>query len=262
MAVKNYLETDHLMKDYLQPFQEDAMADFDGAKPIKTVRDDETKIKIVDGQSGDVATDVLSIVQAGDAYSAGTNDFGVPAMAKDTVSGNAVILPVPLPIDDNGSSITVDASALDIRGLDYTTDNVAIKDADGDQLAINSDGSLNVTTNGESGTLKAEYATEATVGVNSEIIKFFPVTNLKTAWGKTLLIGARGGVKVRFGLSSNGTSITTVKGVYFQDPKENRDHDISYLSLLGDGTAAIAVGVTNTDASTSDVYWSIQFREV
>jgi hypothetical protein len=266
MAVKNYLETDHLTKEYLQPFQEGIMADYNGSKPVMTVRDDEFKIKVVDGQSGDTATSSMSIVGEGDAYSANTNDFGVPVMGKDG-SGNAIIIPVPLPVTDNGDSITVDgtvsitgdvnvtASDLDIRTLDHATPGDSVKIGDGTNL-------LEVNTDGEAGTLKSEYATEATVGVNSETIKFFPVTNLATAWGKSLLIGARGAVKVRFGLSSNGTSITTVKGVYFQDPKENYDHNIEFLSLLGDGTAAIAVGVTNLDAATSDIYWNIQYREV
>ena len=47
-------------------------------------------------------------------------------------------------IQDGGNSITVDAVDLDIRNLDYSQDNVAIKGATGNQLVVNADGSINV----------------------------------------------------------------------------------------------------------------------
>ena len=49
-------------------------------------------------------------------------------------------------VTDNGGSLTVDATDLDIRDLSAAQDNVAIRDAGGDELAINADGSLNVNT--------------------------------------------------------------------------------------------------------------------
>lgn len=305
------------------------MSDFNGAKPIMTVRDSETKVQIVDGKSGDTATLKMSVVAHNTAFSATNNDMGIPCIARDTAnSDNLVILPVPLPITDNGGAITVDgevsisgdvnvtATDLDIRNLtfatdsvdvsgstvtfdnstievtqgtspwvisgdvnisdnggsitvdfdrlDYSTDNVEIKDAGGDALAINTDGSINVNvTNLPVNASKVfDYQTTATVGVGLEVIHFYTVTNAKTFIGKNILVGARGAVEVRFGLSSNGTSITAVKGVYFQDPKENRDHAIDMLELLGDATAAIAIGVKNLDGATSDVYTSLQGYEI
>lgn len=133
------------------------MADFEGALPVKTVRDNEFRGKIVDGQSGEVATKVLTVAQEGDAYSAGTNDFGIPLLGKDA-SGNAIILPIPLPITDNGgtitvdgtvtiqdggNSITVDASDLDIRDLTHVSDSIKVGDGT-EFLLINADGSINV----------------------------------------------------------------------------------------------------------------------
>lgn len=43
------------------------------------------------------------------------------------------------------TSVAVTATDLDIRNLDYTLDNVAIKGSTGNQLVVNSDGSINVT---------------------------------------------------------------------------------------------------------------------
>jgi hypothetical protein len=278
------------------------MSDFNGAKPVQTVRDDEFKVKIVDRASGDTATKVLAVVAETDAYSSGVNDLGVPVMGKDG-SGNAVIIPVPLPITDNGGSITVDASDLDIRDLDATQDNVAISDGT-DTLAVNTDGSINavisdgdgsitvdasdldirdldastdnvaisdgtdvlaVNTDGSinvnvalGGTRVLDYKTTATVGVGSEVLHSYVVTNTKTFIGKVALVGARGAVKVRIGTSSDGIALDAVKYVYFQDPKENIDHNIEMLTLLGDGTKAIMIGITNLDGTTSDVYSTLQ----
>jgi len=278
------------------------MADFNGAKPVMTVRDDEFKIKVVDGQSGDTATKVLSVVAEGDAYSAGVNDLGSPAMGKDG-SGNAVVIPVPLPITDNGGEITVDASDLDIRDLDATQDNVAISDGT-DVLAVNGDGSINAVISDGGGSITVDasdldirdlnasqdnvaisdgtdtlgvnpdgsinvvpalggdrvldYKTSATVGVGAEVLHTYVVADTKTFIGKTALVGARGAVKVRIGTSSDGINLDAVKYVYFQDPKENIDHDIQMLTLLGDGTKAIMIGITNLDGTTSDVYSTLQ----
>jgi len=267
------------------------MADFEGAKPIKSVRDNDVAVKIVDGASGTTATKKLTIIEEGVTYVAGTNDFGVPVMGIDA-DGKSVLIPVPLPITDNGSSITVDgsvtvsgtvaisnttfevtqgtnpwvvsASDLDIRDLDYTQDNIEIKDADGDALEINTDGSINaqIPLFPLGATKVYDHKTTATVGQGSEVIHFYTVTNTKTFLGKRLVVGARGQVKVRFGYSSNGTSITTVKETYFQDPRDNREYNIEMAELLGDATAAIAIGITNLDGQSSDVFSSLQGLEV
>jgi hypothetical protein len=66
----------------------------------------------------------------------------------------------PVPVSDAGGSITVDGSVtvsatdLDIRDLDAAQDNVAISDGT-DTLAVNTDGSINITDNGGSLTVDA-----------------------------------------------------------------------------------------------------------
>lgn len=57
-------------------------------------------------------------------------------------------------IHDGGNSITVDAVDLDIRNLSAAQDNVAVSDGT-DTLAVNADGSINITDNGGSITVDA-----------------------------------------------------------------------------------------------------------
>lgn len=247
------------------------MADFEGAKIIRTHRDNETKIILVDGASGASATKSMTITEEGVAYVGGTNDFGVVCMGKDA-TGESIIIPIPLPITDNGGSITVDgtvaisgsvtvtATNLDIRDLTHASDSVKVGDGT-DFLAINTDGSINVKAAEVSGKV-SDYKTTATVGVGSAILHFYVVTDTKTFIGKKLLVGAKGGVKVRFGYSADGLALTTVKGCYFQNPKENIDHSLEMLQLLGDATAAFCVEITNTDGTSSDVYSLLQGYEV
>lgn len=57
--------------------------DFLGSVGVKTERDDDVKIILVDGASGDAATKKLNINAVGETVSAGTNDSGIPMMVKD-----------------------------------------------------------------------------------------------------------------------------------------------------------------------------------
>ena len=58
------------------------MAEFKEGQGIKTHRDNDVSIKIVDGASGATATSILSIVKEGDTITGGTNDFGIPQMIR------------------------------------------------------------------------------------------------------------------------------------------------------------------------------------
>ena len=68
------------------------MSEFNEGQIVKTYRDDEFKIKIVDGASGPAATLIMSVQQDGTAQSAGVNDFAVPVLFKtDEATPNLVI---------------------------------------------------------------------------------------------------------------------------------------------------------------------------
>lgn len=291
------------------------MTDFNGAKPVRTERDNDVKIVLVDGASGSSATAKLSVITASDALS---GKYGVLVFGKDA-SGNAIEIPIGTSgikveavdldirdlafatdkvdvsgssisisgtVDVSGSSVTVTATDLDIRDLAFATDKVDVSgssvsisgtvDVSGSSVTVSatdldirdlSFATDKVDVSGSSVSVAAPGAricafnTSATVGVNTEVLHFYPVTSAKNFIGNTILVGARGAVKVRFGISTDGLAMTTVKGTYFQDPKENIDHEIDCLELLGDGTKAICVGITNLDAASSDVYSTIQGYE-
>ena len=58
--------------------------------------------------------------------------------------GTSLVTTTIFPASKVGLDVNILTEDVDIRPLDAQVDNVAIEDADGDQLAINADGSLNV----------------------------------------------------------------------------------------------------------------------
>lgn len=70
------------------------------------------------------------------------------------------------------NDIAITATDLDIRNLDYTQDNVAIKGSTGNQLAINADGSINanVDVSVTSGSDKAEDAASASGDIGTYVL--------------------------------------------------------------------------------------------
>jgi len=197
------------------------MADFDGALAVKTVRDNEVKVTLVDFSSGSTATNGLNI-------------------------------------DGDGAAL-VRGIDLDIRDLTHASDSIKIGDGT-DFLAINADGSINTKTEiirGLEGHVLS-YATSAAVAKDAVITHDYVVTNAKTFLGSALLVGARGEVKVRFG-TWDGTTFT-VMGVFFQQPKMNQSILIPNLKAVGDGTLAVRIEVTNLD-NASDLYSTLQGEE-
>jgi hypothetical protein len=100
-----------------------------------------------------VVIDFLGLNGAGDSSNiliVGTEDGtgGGTAHAIRVDTGGQVI------ISDGGSSITIDATDLDIRDLTHVSDSIKIGDGT-DFLAVNTDGSINITDNGGSLTVDA-----------------------------------------------------------------------------------------------------------
>lgn len=158
------------------------MSDYKGSLGIKSQRDDDVKIILVDGASGDTATKKLSIAGVGDAISAGTNDYGVPFLVKDDggnyalmsvdASGNLLIagtVAISGAVDVTGSSVSISGSVavtatdLDIRNLAHTQDSVKI--GDGTNLAaVNASGELSIDLVAQSATGSAVPAQAVMVG--------------------------------------------------------------------------------------------------
>jgi hypothetical protein len=257
------------------------MSDFNGSKPVQTVRDDEFKIKLVDGQSGDTASKVLTVATAGDALSAGVNDFLVPISVLDKDSKHSMLLKGDggglktelidaegdeLLISDDGEALVRIHKAQGTDGATAPTESIQIagKDASGNLQTVltDTDGKVYVVPDELSGKTKVfKYDTTASGVPNTPVNHDYLVTSGKTFYGKVACVGARGALKVQIG-TYDGVSVFTPFMTYFQDPKENIDHNIESLVLLGDGTVTIRVIITNLDQANSDVYSTIQGFEI
>jgi hypothetical protein len=75
-------------------------------------------------------------------------------------------------VNQGTSPWVVSATDLDIRNLDYSLDNVAIKGATGNQLVVNSDGSINVNADisVSNGSDKAEDAAHANADIGTYVL--------------------------------------------------------------------------------------------
>lgn len=125
-------------------------------------------------------------------------------------------------ITDNGGSLTVDASDLDIRDLTHVSDSIKVGDGT-DFLSVNADGSINITDNGGSITVDA---------VNLDIRDLAAATDSVSSWTK----------------DGTGTSITsTVVG-----GDTGLDVNIINASLTV-SDAALANTAIASDAETLDV---------
>jgi hypothetical protein len=268
------------------------MSDFDGAKGIKTYRDDDLAGKIVDGQSGSIATKKLTIEQHGTARSAGVNDFGIPQLVRDATDN----LVIPQQGAAGGTQVEV-VNEVDIRDLTHVSDSVKVgdgtdflaittageantrisaaqavdgatapaeavmiggKDPSGNiqQLSTDTAGNLKVVVAPDSTVVDVlDYKTTASLAKNAVATHDYVVPTGKTFTGAIALVGASTELKVRIG-TYDGTTFTP-KFCYFQNARENIDHNIAKLSLLGDGTNAIRIEITNKDAA-SDVYSSLE----
>lgn len=176
------------------------MADYQGAVPVQTVRDDEFKIKIVDFASGGTAT------------------AGLKIEADGSVNTNSKI-----------------------------TDGT-------NNLVINDDGSVNVRI--DDGTEVFFYDTDVAVPSGNTVTYDLVATNTKTLEVSLVTVGARGAVKVEVS-KWDGTTATPVK-TWFQQPAVNTAMAFQSITIVGDGTNALRVVITNQDKSASDVYCSIE----
>lgn len=207
------------------------MADFQGSKPVMTVRDDEFKIKIVDFASGGTATAGLKVEADGSVNTRVTD-------GTETLAINA-----------DGSVNTVSS---------HTTSSTQIGDGT-DLMVVNTDGSINVQAIINDGAEVVDYGTSAAVAAAASANFDYVVTDTKTFKGSFVTVGARGATKVEIG-TWDGTTFTPLK-VVFQAPAENNPIAIPSVSLLGDATAAIRVTVTNLDKAASDLYCTIEGAE-
>lgn len=197
------------------------------------------------------AVSVSGTVDVGNTVNVQATDLDIRGLTFGTdsvdVSGSSVGI---------AGSVTVEATDLDIRALDAATDNVAIKDG-ANALAIAADGSIKVQIVEQAGTTNVceHAASSGTVASEGTSEHDYVVPNGKTFTGESVLVGARGQAMVEVGIWDGAAF--AVKYTWFQEPKDNPTQPIAKLSLLGDGTKAIRVRITNRDGSASAVYSNI-----
>lgn len=190
------------------------MADYDSSLPIRTETDGDVVAKISDAT---VTSQQLKVNADGsiDTNFAPGSEIGITD-GTDSLEINA---DGSINITDNGGSLTVDATDLDIRDLDAAQDNIAISDGT-DTLAVNADGSINVVAT----------ATD------------LDIRNLVFATDKVDVSGSTVTIQEPLSIDDNGGSITV----------DATDLDIRDLSdatdsvSIGDGTDTLAI---NTDGS-------------
>jgi len=247
-------------------------ADYEGGLPIKTVRDNDAAMKIVDGASGASATNKLTIAKQGDAVVGGTNDFGVPALYKDA-SGNYKLLTfaagdrIPSSIQDSsGNELALVTDGQVVAGTDR---GVLFMGTDGTNYQLvktDTAGQLQVVIQDPAGLTKwTDFEEEEDVAKDDSYDFEHVITNAKTGSLKTILVGCRAAVKIEVIVSDGGgTPVETTHAVFFQHIQKNDPIDVSNLvpSQLGDGSYKFVVRVTNLDGGATDISVSMGGTEI
>jgi hypothetical protein len=246
--------------------------DFEGGLPIKTVRDNDAAFKIVDGASGAEATNKLSIPKQGDAVNAGTNDFGVPALYKDS-AGNYKLLTfaagdrIPSSIQDSsGNELALVTDGQVVSGTDR---GVLFMGTDGTNYQLvktDTSGQLLVVIQPPAGLAAfSEYDVATEVAKNASADFEHVIANGKTGSLKGVLVGCRAAVKIVILVSDGDTTpVETTHAVLFQQIQDNEVIDVSRLvpAQLGDGSYKFVVRVTNLDGGATDIHVSMGGEEI
>jgi len=229
----------------------------------------------------DSATDSVEVLQA-------THD-NLNANANIQVGDADVDNANPVPVSDAGGSLTVDATDLDIRDLDFATDSVDVSGSsvtvtatdldirdlthvsdsvsigDGtDLLAINADGSINVViADNTPGTPVNAFNTAAAVASGATSNHDYTVTALKTLHLNQIEASGSGKMKIEVQIESGvATGTFATRFVQFSSTAETN------MSIHLENPIAVAAGVrvrvirTNRDNQSQDVYSTISGYEL
>jgi len=199
--------------------------------------------------------DLTSVTDSVEVLQATHDDLNLNANLQvgdaDVANGN------PVPISDAGGSLTVDAVDLDIRDLAAATDKVAIQDTAGDELGINSDGSINVVISGEQdGTEVCDYNTSPSVAKDASVNHDYTVTAAMTFIGEEAWVSGSGKTKVE--LIVNGAT----KFVGFGTTANPNIRIPLEKILKGAATQVIRMTITNKDKAAQDVYSTLLGVEI
>lgn len=183
------------------------MAEFNEGQIVKTYRDDEFKIKVVDGGSGPTATLVMSVQQDGTAQSAGVNDFAVPVLFKtDDATPNLVI---PRTDPDGNVKVVIVPSSDSLKKYAYHLHDAMAKDATDAHDAI--------------------------------------ITDLKTAKEVSVILSSLGLVTWEIGEYNGVDTLTPWAKIATSPGSPPMQLFFPMCEVVGDGTVSIRVLATNKD---------------
>lgn len=146
------------------------------------------------------------------------------------------------------------------RALIYSTDNIAIKGATGNQLVVNADGSINVSTD-VAGAPAVSYNTAATVAAGGTSNHDYTVTAGKTFKFLGFHASASGRMKVEVQLetaAASGVFNTKFVVISSADAKISEEVFSNIEQVAG---AKVRIIRTNLDKSAMDVYSTIEGSE-
>ena len=258
------------------------MSDYNSSLPIRTENDGDVVIKIADStvttQHLKVNSDgSINITDNGSTISVDATDLDIRdlAFATDKVdaSGSTVALDAPtlaalesvtvqngagaaaVNIQDGGNSITVDATDLDIRDLSHSQDSVKIGDGT-EFLAINTDGSINVIVQEDTGVETVDYSTSAAVAAGASVNHDLVFASASKLF--QVIASASGKIKVEVQIETgSATGVFNSKAVNFNSTANpNININLAKYAAIPAG-ARVRVVVTNKDNQAQDVYSTI-----
>lgn len=158
----------------------------------------------------------------------------------------------------NASGAVVDPTQ--IRAIDYATDDIAIKGATGNQLVVNADGSINVTTD-TAGAPVVNYNTAASVAASGTSNHDYTVTAGKTFKFLGFHASASGRLKVEVQFETAAASgVFNTKFVVFSSSDAQISEPV-FSTLEQVAGAKVRIIRTNLDKSAMDVYSTIEGSE-
>lgn len=158
-------------------------------------------------------------------------------------------------VDDNGGTLTVDASDLDIRALNLTDDAVKVS-ANGTANSSSNPIYVAITGAGTSTTEIQNYDTEGSVGADLTDNHDYTVTGT-TFMLRSVIVSASGGMKAEIQVGPVATLAT--KAVVFI-PRQGGTEQIFFdpaIEVPATSTGTVRVIRTNRQGQSMDVYSTI-----
>ena len=216
---------------------------------------------VVDLSAGSLAAlESITVQNGAGAAAVNIQDGGNSITVDGTVTANQGTS--PWVVGDGGGSLTVDAVDLDIRDLSHSQDSVKIGDGT-DFLAINSDGSINVTlASTPAGDEVNDYNTSASLAVNATSNHDYTVSASKTLTLRQIEASASGKMKIEVKVETSAGSGTFVTKFVMFNSTANPNLNIHLESPISVATGVkVRIARKNLDGAGQDVYSTICGQE-